>query len=214
MVLALLCAQARQLPAAMKLQQTTHAWPQRELRGRSRLLRGQSVVLVGFGAIARRLAELLSPLHMEVSAIRRAVSGDEPVATFASDRPEAVRALGRADHVVDLLPGSASTERWFDAARFAACKPGAIFYNVGRGTTVDQEALRTALQSGHLAAAHLDVTTPEPLPPDHPLWTTPGCHITPHTAGGHHDETERLVRHFLENLRRFTARQALLDRVI
>jgi phosphoglycerate dehydrogenase-like enzyme len=214
MLLALMCAQARQLPAAMAMQQTTHAWPQRELRGRSRLLRGQAVVLVGFGSIARRLVELLAPLHMEVSAIRRAVAGDEPVPTWPIDHPEATRALGRADHVIDVLPGSASTERWFDAARFAALKPGAIFYNVGRGTTVDQEALRASLLSGHLTAAYLDVATPEPLPPDHPLWTTPGCHITPHTAGGHHDETERLVRHFLENLRRFATHQPLLDRVI
>jgi phosphoglycerate dehydrogenase-like enzyme len=57
------------------------------------------------------------------------------------------------------------------------------------------------------------VTAPEPLPPDHALWTTPNCFITPHIAGGHTDEAERLVRHFLENLRRFTAHQVLLDPV-
>jgi len=136
------------------------------------------------------------------------------VPTWLIDDPRALAALGRADHVIDVLPGSPSTDRFFDAARFAGFKPGAVFYNVGRGTTVDQEALRGALLSGRLRAAYLDVTTPEPLPPEHPLWATPGCFITPHTAGGHEDEPQRLVRHFLENLRRFTARQALLDRVI
>lgn len=211
-LLAFLCAQARQLPAALELQRTTRAWPQRELRARSRLLRGQSVAIVGFGSIGRRLAELLAPLHMNVVAVRRRVAGDEPVPTFSID--DAAAALAGADHVIDVLPASPSTERFFDAARFAAVKPGAIFYNVGRGTTVDQDALRAALQSGQLAAAYLDVTTPEPLPVDHPLWATPNCFITPHTAGGHADEAERLVRHFLENLRRFTLRQPLLDPVV
>jgi phosphoglycerate dehydrogenase-like enzyme len=213
-LLAYLCTEARQLPAMLSIQQTTRAWPQKEFRGRSRLLRGQSVVIVGFGSIARRLCELLAPLQLEVSAIRRTIGGDEPVPTWLSDDPRALAALGRADHVIDVLPGSPSTERFFDAARLAALKPGAVFYNVGRGTTVDQEAVRAALLSGRLRAAYLDVTTPEPLPPEHPLWTTPGCYITPHTAGGHEDEPQRLVRHFLENLRRFTARQPLLDRVI
>ena len=212
-LLTYLCAEARGLPALLSIQQTTRVWPQLEFRRRSRLLAGQSVVLVGFGSIARRLCELLAPLRMQVSAIRRRVEGDEPVPTFRSDDPQAARALAAADHVIDVLPGSPSTDRWFDAARFAALRPGAVFYNVGRGTTVDQEALRAALLSGQLAAAYLDVTAPEPLPPEHPLWTTPRCFITPHTAGGHQDEPQRLVRHFLENLRRFTARQALLDRV-
>jgi phosphoglycerate dehydrogenase-like enzyme len=213
-LLTYLCAEARQLPAMLSIQQTTRAWPQLEFRRRSRLLRGESVVLAGFGSIARRLVELLAPLHMEVGAIRRTIGGDEPVPTWSIDDPRALAALGRADHVVDVLPGSPSTDRFFDAARFAAFKPGAVFYNVGRGTTVDQEALRAALLSGRLRAAYLDVTAPEPLPPDHPLWTVPRCYITPHTAGGHEDEPQRLVGHFLANLRRFTARQALLDRVI
>src|SRR5437588_848614 len=89
------------------------------------------------------------------------------------DRDDVRAALGEADHVIDVLPAAPGTERFFDAARFAALKPGAMFYNVGRGTTVDQEALLGALASGRVAAAYLDVTTPEPLPPDHPLWTAP-----------------------------------------
>ena len=95
-----------------------------------------------------------------------------------------------------------------------AVKPGGIFYNIGRGTTVDQEALRAALESGRLAAAYLDVTDPEPLPPDHPLWATRNCFITPHTAGGRDDEFEQLVRHFLANLLRFEAGIPLLDRIV
>jgi phosphoglycerate dehydrogenase-like enzyme len=210
---AMLYAHARQLPVALDLQRTTRAWPQREVRGRGRLLRGQSAVIVGFGSIGRRLAELLAPLQMQVTGIRRHVAGDEPVPTFTHDSPGARAALAGADHVIDVLPASPSTERYFDAARFAACRAGAVFYNVGRGNTVDQDAVRAALLSGQLGAAYLDVTTPEPLPADHPLWTTPNCYLSPHIAGGHHDEAERLVGHFLENLRRFTTQQPLLDRV-
>jgi len=92
-------------------------------------------------------------------------------------------------------------------------KNGAVFYNVGRGVTVDQPALLAALRSGRLAAAYLDVTDPEPPPPDDPIWSVPNCWITPHAAGGHQDESERVVAHFLENLRRFEAGDPLLDRV-
>jgi phosphoglycerate dehydrogenase-like enzyme len=213
-LLAFLLAEARLLPTMLDLQRTTRAWPQGELRGRARLLGGQRLVIVGFGSIGRRLAELLAPLRMEVVGLRRRVTGDEPVPTFALDDPRAQAALAGADHVMDVLPGSTATDRFFDEGRFAGLKRGAAFYNIGRGTTVDQEALRAALLSGQLGAAYLDVTSPEPLPADHPLWTTPGCHVTPHVAGGHQDEPERLVAHFLENLRRFTTGVPLLDRVL
>jgi phosphoglycerate dehydrogenase-like enzyme len=99
------------------------------------------------------------------------------------------------------------------AAEFAKMKPSAIFYNIGRGQTIDQEALVVALQQGRIAAASLDVTDPEPLPPEHALWTTPNCIITPHTAGGHNTEFVRVVQHFLNNLRKFEKGEALNDRV-
>ena len=101
-----------------------------------------------------------------------------------------------------------------DAGRFSAMKAGSVFYNIGRGTTVDQQALLEALRSGHLGGAYLDVTDPEPLPPDHPLWSAPNCYITAHTAGGHMDERERLVRHFIDNLFRFTNGERLLNRIV
>jgi phosphoglycerate dehydrogenase-like enzyme len=101
-----------------------------------------------------------------------------------------------------------------DGKCFAAMKPGAVFYNVGRGTTVNQAALIAALESGQVGAAYLDVTEPEPLPPDHPLWAAPNCFITPHVAGGHQDEDAHLVRHFVSNLRRFEAGEPLVDVVM
>ena len=124
------------------------------------------------------------------------------------------RLLPLADHLINILPDNPSTERFVTAGRLAMLKPGAIYYNIGRGTTVDQAALLEALQSRCLAAAYLDVTDPEPLPPDHPPWTTPNCFITPHTAGGQAREQYRLVEHFLANVKRFQRGEPLLDRVI
>jgi phosphoglycerate dehydrogenase-like enzyme len=149
---------------------------------------------------------------MEVVAYRRRPRGSEPIPVITEhDLP---RALAAADHVINILPESPETRRFFDRERFAAMKPGSTFYNIGRGATVDQEALCEALHSEHLRSAWLDVTDPEPLPDNHPLWAEPNCHITPHTAGGHANEAGSLVRHFLDNLDRFVGGQPLLDRVM
>lgn len=211
-VLSFMLAWGRQLPVAVAEQRGARGWPQEALRQRSRLLTGQRVILFGFGSIGARLAELLAPFTRDVSGVRRRPRGDEPIATFGFDDARLDEPLRRADHVVNLLPGTPETERYFNAPLFARCKPGAVFYNVGRGTSVDQAALLAALESGHLAAALLDVTDPEPLPPDHPLWRAPNCVITPHSAGGHHDEGDRLVEHFAANLARFERDEPLRDR--
>jgi len=79
---------------------------------------------------------------------------------------------------------------------------------------VDQKALIDALNSGRLAGAYLDVTDPEPLPPEHPLWMAPNCYITPHTAGGRRDQDEAIVAHFLANLAAFEASAAMTDRIV
>jgi phosphoglycerate dehydrogenase-like enzyme len=87
--------------------------------------------------------------------------------------------------------------------RFAKLKRDAFYYNLGRGSTNDETALRTALDVGHFAAAYIDAFCDEPLPTHHSLWNTPNCFITPHTAGGHATEFERHVDLFFENLKRF-----------
>ena len=212
-VLSFMLAQARKLPLALKTRTagTTPAW--HAVRASCRTLRGETVLIVGYGAIGKRLAELLRPFDMKVIAYRRNARGDEGVPVITEDQLAHTLANG-VDHIVDILPESAETLYFFDSARFAAVKPGAIFYNIGRGTTVDQDALLDALRSGRIAAAWLDVTEPEPLPDDHPLWAEPNCFITPHVAGGHADEARTLVRHFLKNLDRFVRGQPLLDRVM
>lgn len=211
-VLSMMLALARRLPHGWKDQAASRSWKSSEHRIQCHLLRGQTALMLGFGAIARRLVQLLEPFQMKLIAIRRTITGEEPVETYPFQRTREL--LPDADHVINVLPANPSTEQFFNADLIGAMKPTAIFYNIGRGTTVDQYALRTALEVGRIAAAYLDVTDPEPLPPDDPLWATPNCWITPHTAGGHREEFERLVDHFLENLRRFTADEPLLDRII
>ena len=211
--LSFMLAQARKLPLALKTRTAdgTPAW--HAVRGACRTLRGETVLIVGYGAIGKRLAELLRPFDMKVIAYRRKARGDEGVPVITEDQLAHTLANG-ADHIVDILPESAATRHFFNATRFATIKPGAIFYNIGRGTTVDQDALLEALRSGRIGAAWLDVTEPEPLPDDHPLWAEPNCFITPHVAGGHTDEAKTLVRHFLKNLERFVRGEPLLDQVM
>ena len=210
--LAFILAQARQLPTALQSGAASGTPEWLSLRHSSPLLRGQRAILFGYGAIAARLAAMLAPFHMKVVAVRRQSRGDEAVPIVP---PEAVAAvLSAADHVVDILPDNAASAGFFCKERFAEMKRGAIFYNIGRGSTVDQDALAAALRSEQLGAAWLDVTTPEPLPEGHPLLQIRNCYITPHTAGGQRAEPETLVRHFLENLRRFEAGVDLRDRVV
>jgi phosphoglycerate dehydrogenase-like enzyme len=211
-VLGFVLAQARGLPRALKSRAAngTEEWLQ--LRGSCIPLRGQTALILGFGAIGRRLAEMLRPLGVNVIAHRRKPRGDESVPVITDEK--LVETLAVADHVIDILPDSPATRRFFDAPRFSQLKPEATFYNIGRGATVDQDALVNALRSGRLKAAWLDVTDPEPLPDNHPLWLEPACFITPHIAGGHVDETKTLIRHFLGNLGRFVRGEELVDRVM
>lgn len=211
-VLAMMLALGRQLLPSHRDQLTNHEWQYAQRRYDSRLLTGQTVLLLGYGAIGRRLANLLAPFGVNVLAVRRQTRSERGVRIIPEENISA--ALAEADHVVNILPDNASTRNYVNARRLACCKPGARFYNVGRGTTVDEPALLEALQSGRLGAAYLDVFVEEPLPVSHPLWTTPNCFITPHTAGGRHDQDQAIVRHFLDNLAAFIAGQPIVDRVV
>jgi len=210
-IVAFILAQSRQLPASLAAQYGDQQWAYAALRPATKLLKGQTILLIGFGAIARRLVELLTPFGVNFIGIRRTLKGDEPIPmALIKDLPAY---LAKADHVVNILPASPETEKLFNGETLAKCKPGAIFYNIGRGTTVDQPELIASLESGHIGAAYLDVTTPEPLPPTDPLWKAPNCAITPHIAGGFEGESVRLVEHFLENLTLYAAGKPIQDRL-
>jgi phosphoglycerate dehydrogenase-like enzyme len=207
-----LMAQARNLPTSLRSRIPHGSDELFRLRGTYRSPRGQSMVILGYGAIARHLVRMLAPFEMKISAFRRQARGDEEVPIVTMEQLPA--ALAEADHVMNLLPANAESEKFIDAARLAQMKAGAVFYNIGRGTTVDQEALAEALRGGRPRAAWLDVTEPEPLPEGHPLLALDNCYITPHSAGGHENEGLALVRHFLENFAKFQAGAPVADRVL
>jgi phosphoglycerate dehydrogenase-like enzyme len=211
-VLAMMLALGRNILPSYQAQLGDHGWHYEKRRYHSRLLTGQTVLMLGFGAIGRRLAELLTPFHMTLMAVRRQTRSERAVRIIPEGNISA--SLGEADHVINLLPENDVTRHYVNARRLSCFKPGAKFYNVGRGATVDQEALLDALASARLGAAYLDVTEPEPLPPEHRLWTAPNCFITPHTAGGRHDQDEALAQLFIANLTAFETGRALIDRVV
>jgi phosphoglycerate dehydrogenase-like enzyme len=211
-VLSMMLALSRQLLTSYGTQLGDRSWPYEERRGRSYLLARQTVVMLGFGAIGRRLSELLAPFGMRIYALRRQVRSEAGVLVVAEE--SLTKVLAEADHVVNVLPENEATLNYVNARRIACFKPGARFYNVGRGPTVDQAALVEGLKSGRVGAAYLDVMVPEPLPPSHPLWSAPNCFITPHTAGGRNNVNEELVRHFLGNLAAFGNGGAMADRIL
>lgn len=211
-VFAFMLAQSRLLPQALASRTPNGSAEWVKLRTGSISLTGQHVVILGFGGIASELVKLLAPFDMKITAMRRQPRGDEGFPTLTAD--DLPGALATADHVINILPDNAASQDFINAERLARMKPGAVFHNIGRGTTVDQQALLESLRSGHLAAAWLDVTEPEPLPDDHPLRAEPNCFITPHTAGGHGDESRSLVNHFLANFGRYLNGQPLADRIM
>lgn len=171
------------------------SWSKLDVRPGLRLLGGADVLILGRGSTARRLAELLAPFGCSVTHFSR---GGGDIGT----RHELDARLPEFDVVVGLLPGTDETADLFDERRIARLRPGAVFVNAGRGTLADEGALVTALTSGRLGGAILDVTREEPLPAGHPLWSCPNVILTQHTAGGSRGETERILDLFADNWRR------------
>ena len=184
---------------------------QRERLWRQHLFRplaGQTLLVVGAGAIGAEVARRAKGLGMRVIGLRR--SG-RPVAGVDEMRPpEALAAsLGEADAVTLHLRLTPETQGLFDAAMFGAMKPGAIFINTARGGHVVAPDLLAALESGRLGGAYLDVFETEPLPPESPLWTAPNLLISPHAADGIEDWETRFAALFAENLEHWRAGRTL-----
>jgi phosphoglycerate dehydrogenase-like enzyme len=213
-LLAMMLGLSRALPASAAEQLGERRWMFFERRAESRLLNGQTVLLLSYGAIAKRLVELLAPFGMKIYALRRRAYSEAGVHVIDEGRLSAVLPL--ADHIVNVLPENEATHRYVNARRLALAKPGAFFYNIGRGPTVDERALVEALESGRLGGAYLDVFETEPLPATSALWTTRNCWLTPHTAGGRSDQDEALADLFLGNLEKFARddREELRGRVV
>lgn len=181
-MLAMLLSMMKRLPAYRDAQRA-HEWVD---LGSVTSLSGARVLVLGAGDIGTHFARLCAALGARVTGVRRRPS--EPHAPFSAmgTFDELPELLPQADVVASALPSAPGTRRLADAAFFSAMRGGAFFVNAGRGDLVVAEDLVAALESGHLAGAALDVTDPEPLPADHPLWDAPGALVTPHVSGWYH----------------------------
>lgn len=189
--------------------QAAHQWKHRL----SEDLAGTSALVVGTGGIGGAIATLLAAVGVRATgAGTRPRTGDPRFGTVI-DSSTLPSVAGHFDWIINAAPLTPATTGLYDAAVFQAMKPTARFINIGRGPSVVTEDLVMALRSGEIAGSALDVVDPEPLPTDHPLWTLPGSVVTPHMSGDTHDWEDRLVDQFVENLRRFTAGEPLLNAV-
>jgi len=176
-------------------------------------LRGQTLLVVGVGAIGLEVARLASAFGMRVVGVKRNTETDLPHVDSLHPPEELRELVGTADAIVVTLPLTDETRGLIDRETIGRMRDGAIFVNVGRGKVVDEEALIEALRSGKLAGAALDVTFKEPLPPESPLWELENVILSPHTAALSWHENERIVELFAENLRRYLHGDELLSRV-
>lgn len=167
-------------------------------------LRGSRVLIWGYGNIAKELTSMLVPLGAKVRGVARTAGVRDGVEVLSDDKLPEV--LPETDALVMILPGQASTNNALNAERLKLLPKHAWVVNVGRGTSVDEDALADALEKGEIGGAALDVFKTEPLPESSRLWKTPNLIISPHAAGGRPEGCEELIA---LNLRRFLATQPL-----
>lgn len=202
--LAGLLSLARRLPQLM-VAQRAHHWAPLIQTGMPPDLAGQTVTIVGWGPIGQQLGALLKLLGLNVIAVRRELPVTATPGFSFITHAQLQSVLPRTDWLLLACPLTPQTEGLIDAAAFAALPPGAHLVNVARGEVVDEPALVTALQSGHLAGAYLDVFAHEPLSADSPLWDLPNVIISPHSAGFSDGNARRVETLFLSKLRDWVA---------
>lgn len=170
---------------------------------------GAQVLIWGFGSIGQNLARVVDALGAaSVRGVARSAGQRDGYDVVTADTVD--EALAGTDVLFLVLPTSPSTEKVLNADRLAALPAHAYVVNVGRGSTVDEDALLDALRAGTIGGAALDVTATEPLPAESPLWDAPNLLITPHQAGNRADRGGELIA---ENLRRYLAGEALVNEV-
>jgi len=187
-------------------QQRARVWQEHPWRG----LAGKTVMIIGLGAIGRRVAAHARHLGMRVLGLRARPGKVEEVDEMVG-RHGLHDALGQADVVCVHVPLTPATRGLLDSRAFAHMQRGAILINTSRGGVMDEDALRAALTDGTLAAAYLDVFATEPLPSASPLWETPNLVLTPHISDTVTDYQERFADFFADNLQRWLHDQPLAN---
>ena len=173
-------------------------------------LAGKTLGILGLGAIGQQVARIASTLGMRVIGTRRR---PHPVANVAEVLPPERTAdvLAQSDFLILLLPATPETEGFINAERLRTMKPGAWLFNFGRGQLVNDDDLVSAVKAKRIAGAVLDVFRVEPLPTDHPFWTTDGIIVLPHIGGPHPHRDKFVARLFAENLGRFLDNKPLKE---
>ena len=192
--------------------QRAHRWTD---RGPVTTMAGAQVLVLGAGDIGQHFAQLAHAHGAHVQGVRRNLGAIPDGFESIHAMDELPELLPKADVIAAFLPSSPATRGLVDAEFLARCKPTAYFANGGRGDLVVQADLIDALERGVIAGAALDVTTPEPLPADDPLWSAPNLLITPHVAGQFHLYTvlDNVARIAAENLRRLQTGEPLVNEV-
>ncbi len=196
--LGLLLMFAKGFPGMLDRQRSQN-WGPRE----TERLAGRRLLVVGAGPVGHAIGRAAGRFGMVVRAVARTARPGNDVFRVVYGSDELADACGWADVVVDALPATSETVRIFDERAFAAMGPHTRFVNIGRGATVDEEALVRALQEDRLAGAALDVFDREPLPAESPLWSLPNVLVSPHMAGTFAGWREAVVELFLGNLERY-----------
>ena len=192
-----------------------------------RVLRGKTLTIVGYGSVGRETARLAKPFGLRVLAVRNRPEAAEDTGYYEpgtgdpdGSLPDRVypvselhAALAEADFVALSLPLTPQTRNLINAEALAAMKPTAYIVNVGRGATIDDDALIAALNRGQIGGACLDVFAQEPLPSSSPLYQVPNLVVTPHMSGVRYDYWDAAMPLFEANLRRYLAGEALLNAV-
>lgn len=214
-VVGVLVALARRFPDCFRAQ-AKHRWAQQELWDasvRPRELRGQTLVLVGFGAVGKEIARCVKPFGMRIWAVTRSGRGDDTLADRVLPVADLHRALPDADFLVVCAPITPETHHLIGARQLALLKPAAYLINVGRAALVEEAALVHALEQRTIAGAAIDVFEHEPLPPESPLWTLENLFITPHSSAIGESLWERQTALLIENLERWFDGRELVNRV-
>ena len=175
-------------------------------------LTDMTIGITGFGGIGQEVARIAKTFRMTVFATKRTpVSSDNLDRLF---RPSELNEMIRdCNFVVNCLPASDETSKVFSKEQFDLMKESAMFINVGRGESVDEEGLALALKNNEIKCAALDTTDPEPLDKDSPLWTLENCFITPHDSAWGPRAPQRAVDLFVENYKRFKSGEKLINKV-
>ena len=197
----LLLMKTRALDKAL-LAQPKHSWRGDDFGGQATRIAGKTLGLLGVGSIGQHAARVGAAFGMRVVGLRR--SGEDSPNVEAMFTPDnRLDFFAQCDVVMNTLPLTDDSRDFMGRAEFEALPAGAIVINTGRGATIDTEAMLDWLRRDEANLALLDVTEPEPLPTDHPLWELPNVLITSHYSGSHPDYNERANEIFLDNLRRF-----------